>query len=355
MNNDIIFWHALRLTFDFGFETYKKIKKVFGKPRHAWQASSAFYQKHGFEKSIVEKVAARKQRQDPGDLFRNLLKQNIQAISHDSKDYPQNLKEISSPPPVLYYKGNIQLISKKNLISMVGTRKATSYGKAVVQMLVGGLVETDCIIVSGMAFGIDSEAHKAALKNNLKTIAVLGSGLDDAHIYPQSHLSLSNEILKKGGLILSEHPPGTEAFKSHFPRRNRIISGLSRGTVIVEAKEPSGALITAMFALEQNREVFSVPGSIFAATSDGCHRIIQLGAKLTRDAEDILVELNISKKKDSDEKPSDPILEILSKNPLDFDEISIETKLDSQLLSTKLLELELNGRVAKKGGMYYKV
>lgn len=354
MNNDIIFWHALRVTFDFGFETFKKIKEIFKTPRHAWQSSAASYAKHGFKKGLVEKIAARK-RVDPGHLFKQLRKQKIEVISYDSNEYPSLLKEIASPPPLLYYKGNIALASMAHCIAIVGTRRATHYGKAVVQKLIGGLAETSCVIVSGMAYGIDAEAHKIALKQNMKTIAVLGSGLDDANIYPQAHLPLSKTIIEAGGLILSEHPPGTDAHPGFFPRRNRIISGLSEGTVIVEAKEPSGALITAMFALEQNREVFAVPGSIFSETSTGCHKIISMGAKLTTSADDILSELRITRNTLSTQSDGEPITKLLLKKPLSFDEIIEETTLDIQTLSGKLLELELSGRVAKKGGMYYKV
>ncbi len=354
MNNDIIFWHALRLTVDFGYETFKKIKATFKTPRHAWQSSAAYYKKQGFSKGFVEKMAARK-REDPGSLFRQLRKQKIEVISYDSIEYPALLKEIASPPPILYYKGNIALASMAHCIAIVGTRRATNYGKAAVQKLISGLCDTQCVIVSGMAYGIDAEAHKVALKQNIKTIAVLGCGLDDASIYPRAHLPLSQHILQEGGLVLSEHPPKTEANPGYFPRRNRIISGLSEGTVIVEAKEPSGALITAMFALEQNREVFSVPGSIFAETSAGCHRIISMGAKLTTSADDIISELRMTRNTPSTQSDSEPILKLLLKKPLSFDEISDETSFDIQTLSGKLLELELAGRVAKKGGMYYKV
>lgn len=354
MNNDIIYWHALRLTVDFGFETFKKIKEIFKTPRFAWQSSAASYAKHGFKKGFVEKIAARK-RVDPGALYRQLRKNSIEVISYDSDEYPKILKEISAPPPILYYRGNIALPTHTNILSVVGTRRATHYGKAVVQKIISGLNETNMVIVSGMAFGIDAEAHMAAIKNGLKTIAVLGSGLDDANIYPQTHLPLSREILKHGGLLLSEHPPGTHARAEFFPRRNRIVSGLSRGTVIVEAKEPSGALITAMFALEQNREVFSVPGSIFAETSAGCHKILSMGARITTSAEDILTELNIPRNTPTTHPDSEPLTKILAERPLSFDEIMERTGLNIQTLSGKLLEFELEGKVAKKGGMYYKV
>ncbi len=353
MNNDIIFWHALRSTFDFGFEVFTKIKKIFGRPRDAWQSSSSSFEKHGFEKKVVAALAQRK-RVEPGELFRQLRKQKIELISYDSKEYPKILKEIASPPPLLYYRGDISLLSRKNLLAVVGTRKATSYGKAATEKIIAGMSEAPVVIVSGMALGIDAEAHKAALKNGLKTVAVLGSGLDDAHIYPQSHMPLAREIMRCG-VIISEHPPGEVAYKSNFPRRNRIISGLSRGTIVVEAKEPSGALITAYRALEQNREVFAVPGSIFSATSVGTNKIISKGARITTCADDILEELNIQSNLQPTKGSVSELLEVIAAKPLSFDEICITTKGEQQTLLTKLLELELDGKVAKKGGMYYKV
>lgn len=353
MNNDVVFWHALRSTFDFGFETFQKIKEVFKKPRHAWQASSSFYKKCGFEKGIVEKIGNRK-RIDPSESYKKLRKQNIEVISYDSKEYPSILKEISSPPPVLYYRGDIRLAAHHDMLAVVGTRKATNYGKAAVQKILSGFSQTSIIIVSGMALGIDGEAHETALSLGLKTIAVLGSGLDDASIYPQSHLSLARDILKTG-LLISEFPPESESFPSNFPRRNRIISGLALGTLVIEAKEPSGALITAYRALEQNREVFAVPGSIFSSTSVGCNKIISKGAHVVTCAEDILMELNIKSNTSSTQFSHEPIMKFLLEKPLTFDEISDKTQFDIQTLSTKLLELEIDGKVAKKGGMYYKV
>lgn len=214
-------------------------------------------------------------------------KKGIQIITFLDKEYPILLKNIYMPPPVLYCIGDLTLLQMKT-ISVVGTRLPSSYGVQATKLIVRDLVENNFAIVSGLAKGIDYLAHVQAIRSNGKTIAVLGSGFE--HIYPKEHFALAEDI-KKNHLLLSEYPPEVRPNKSYFPARNRIISGLSYGTLVVEAKEKSGSLITAQLALNEGREVFSIPGSIFSTTSKGTNLLIQDGAKLVMSSSDILTEL----------------------------------------------------------------
>jgi DNA processing protein len=208
-------------------------------------------------------------------------------INPNSKDYPRLLKEIYDPPTPLYVLGNLK---PKNelMIAVVGSRKPTEYAKELIPKLIKGLVKHKFTIVSGLALGIDTLVHEETLKHGGKTIAVLGSGLKN--IYPKANIDLARSILQKGGAILSEYSPTTEPRPYHFPKRNRIISGLSLGTVVIEAAKRSGSLITARMALEQNREVFAIPGSILSLNSKGTNQLIQEGAKLVTSVKDIIEE-----------------------------------------------------------------
>lgn len=213
----------------------------------------------------------------------------IKEINFSSDKYPKQLREIYNPPKRIYAIGNIEILNKVG-IAIVGSRKATEYGKKVAFRLSKDLSERDIVTISGLAKGIDSYAHIGSLNvQNGKTIAVLGSGIKV--IYPKENIELARQIVRKGGCIISEYPPDDTPNKSNFPERNRIISGLSKGVVIVEASEKSGALITADFALEQGREVFAVPGNIYSKTSVGTNKLIQQGAKLVTTYEDILDEI----------------------------------------------------------------
>ena len=207
----------------------------------------------------------------------------IEEISINSKEYPQKLKNIYDPPKKIYLIGNKDLLYQKG-IAIVGARDATQYGKKIAYNLAKELSEQNIVIISGLAIGIDSYAHKGALEKG--TIAVLGSGIDN--IYPKENLELAREIIKNKGCIISEYPLGTKPERLHFPQRNRIISGLSDGVVVIEASKKSGALITAEFALEQGKEVFAVPGDINKKQSEGTNQLIKDGAILLTSATDIL-------------------------------------------------------------------
>jgi DNA processing protein len=222
------------------------------------------------------------------EQIRNYKTNDIAVISIFDKEYPKMLKETYQPPWLLFAKGDLSLLAKNPKLAVVGSRQATQYGKNSIRLIFPGLIEKDVVIVSGLAKGVDSLAHEQAIKNGGKTIAVIAGGL--YHIYPKENLSLAAEMMKHQ-LVLSEYPPDTRPERWHFPARNRIISGLSNGTFIIEAKRKSGSLITANYAVNEGRDVFSLPGSIFNPYSIGANELIQQGAKLVTSAEDILVEI----------------------------------------------------------------
>lgn len=226
----------------------------------------------------------------PSKILEDLSNSNTQYITIIDKEYPALLKQISSPPIVLYYQGNISLLNTTGL-GIVGTRNPSVYSEQVLNLIIPDLVSTGFTIVSGFQRGVDTLSHKKTVEQNGKTIAVTGTGLDID--YPTGNRKLREQILSSNGLIISEYPLKTPPYKANFPRRNRIISGLSLGVIIVEAALQSGSLITAKFALEQNREVFAIPGSIFSSNSLGTHYLIQQGAKLIQNTQEIYNELGI--------------------------------------------------------------
>jgi DNA processing protein len=226
------------------------------------------------------------------DIIRDQIRQyetnEITVITILDKEYPPLLKEIYQPPWALFAKGDLSLLDKDPKLAVVGSRQATQYGKNAIRLIFPGLIDKGVLIVSGLARGIDALAHESAIRNGGKTIAVIAGGF--YHIYPKENMNLALEMMKNQ-LVLSEYPPDTKPLRWHFPSRNRIISGLSKGTLIIEAKRKSGSLITANFAVNEGRDVFSLPGSIFNPYSIGANELIQQGAKLVTDAEDILVEI----------------------------------------------------------------
>ena len=272
--------------------------------------------------------------------------------------YPECLKQIASPPLLLFCKGNLDLLSTPQ-IAMVGSRSATPNGLTTASQLAYDLVETGFTVTSGLALGIDGAAHKGALASKGHTIAVLGTGIDE--VYPKRHRLLFEQI-QKLGLLISEFLPGVKPHASNFPRRNRIISGLSLGVVVVEAEIKSGSLITTKYALEQNREVFAVPGSISSPLSQGCHYLIKQGAKLIENMDDILEEVSIfpksclyTNREQEKNKDDDPILEQLGFEVTPVDVIAQRVKLPIEQILPRLLDLELEDKIARVIDGYIKL
>ena len=283
------------------------------------------------------------------------MMEEIKTININDENYPKLLKEIEDSPEVLFYRGELK--PEENCFAVVGTRMASSYGKQVALEIAGDLAEAGLTIVSGLAPGIDTFCHQATLERNKRTIAVLGTGVDKKSIYPQSNLKLAEKILKTGGALISEYPPGTPGSKFTFPQRNRIISGLSLGVLVVEAKQKSGALITAHHAFSQNRKVFAVPGPIHSSNSKGPHYLIKKGAKLAENANDILRELNLpfprfhlGKEIKGENEGENLILGVLKEGALDVDKIIEKTKLSAAAAASTLAILEIKGKVRNLGG-----
>jgi len=256
----------------------------------------------------------------------HLAQQDIQIVSFKDPDYPQRLLQIASFPILLYYRGDLNSLSKQNLLAIVGTRKMTAYGKKVVSELLPSLIQKGIVIVSGLAFGVDAHSHRACLHSGGTTVAVQAQGVDQG--YPRGNQKLYEQIIQEGGCVISEFPflENETVEKFHFPRRNRLISGLSDGVLIVEAGEKSGALITARFALDQNRDVFAVPGDIYQHLSRGCLKLIRQGAKVITSAEDILEDFGFSMGK---EEPQSELPLMETRIPTDHFETNLEKEIFS--------------------------
>jgi len=292
------------------------------------------------------------------DESRLIKKENVKVITIKDEEYPANLKEIYSPPAALYVKGELKKEDKLS-IAIVGSRHYSNYGRDTAQRLAGELAQLGITVVSGMARGIDTFAHNGALDSKGRTIAVLGSGL--SNIYPPENKALVYKIAERGAVI-SEFPMATPPLAGNFPRRNRIISGLSLGTVVVEAAEKSGALITARCAYEQGREVFSVPGEVGRNNAFGTNQLIKDGAKLVETANDIIEELSVNikdilKRKFTSLKSLPDlseeelkIFQALTEEPLHIDDISINSMLPISKTSSILTALEIKGLVRKMPG-----
>jgi len=287
--------------------------------------------------------------------------QDIRKITIEDKSYPKLLKEIKNAPKILYYRGSLPQ-AEENCFAIVGTRLYSTYGKQLALEIAGDLAGTGLTIVSGLAPGIDAFCHQATVEQGKRTIAVLGTGLDEKSIYPQSNLKLVEKILEIGGCLISEYPPGTRGTQFTFPQRNRMVAGLSLGVLVVESKIKGGALITAEWAKRYKRKVFAVPGSVYSSNSKGCHYLIKQGAKLAENANDILKELNINLSIDknnkfnkSDNKEEVLILKILKEGSLDVDKIIERTKLPAPKVASLLAVLEIKGNVRNLGGNIYAI
>ncbi|MFZ5364845.1 MAG: DNA-processing protein DprA [Patescibacteria group bacterium] len=338
----------------------KRLFNYFPSLKDAFNARPQEMMQAGIEMSVAEEFAAKRKFIDPESELEKFQSAKLKAIFFTQPEYPAPLKQIHGSPALLFYRGNIECLSKISL-AVVGTRKISGYGQQIVPELVRGLVKAELTLVSGLALGIDSLVHSETIKYGGKTIAVLGSSIDRENIYPTSNRYLAQQILDNGGLLLSEYPIGTLPLRHNFPTRNRIISGLSVGTLVIEAGETSGALITAKYALDQNREVFAVPGPITSPVSQGTNDLIKQGAKLVTGVDDILEELNIEKIEEYSENkkilPASPIeqriLEILSDEPKHIDLVVKLTGLSAGEINSNLTIMEMKGMVKNLGNQNY--
>ena len=278
------YWIWLSLIKNLGSKRKLKLLELYKTPEEIYKLTKEELMNiNGIGEAIANDIMISKNEKILNDHIKYMNENNIKIININEREYPQALKEIYDPPISLYVKGNIEKLNNKN-IGIVGCRECTEYGKKSAEYFAYNLSKQNINIVSGLAKGIDSYAHLGSL-NTGNTIAVLGNGLDI--IYPKENLELANEIIKRGGTIISEYPCGTKPDKMKFPARNRIISGISSGIIVIEAKEKSGTLITVDFALEQGRDVFVVPGNINSINSVGTNDLIKQGARLVTTYEDI--------------------------------------------------------------------
>lgn len=287
MNKQRVLLRALSLIPGLGPVSIKKIINLYPNLELLWCTSYENLCKK-LNRRTVDIISSYIHKIDPYQLERELNIQAIKYISILDKEYPILLKEIYDPPIILYYKGNLNALSYENKLAVVGSRKISLYGKQIVPFLLKPIVEKNIILVSGLAIGVDSHAHQLSVNLNKPTIAVLGSGIDYKSFYPKENISLAQNIINNKGIIISEYPPLTSPRPECFPRRNRIISGLCQASLIIEAAERSGSLITAYQALEQNREIMAIPGSILLTNSLGTNKLLQRGAKLIVESNDIL-------------------------------------------------------------------
>lgn len=354
---DIKYWVGFSLIPGIGRVKLAQLENHFGNLGNAWRATPAELREAGLDRGSVQAIVTWRAKISPEAEMEKLDHYGVKVFKHNDPGYPSRLREIYDYPPLLYVRGSL-LPQDEWCLAVVGTRRATVYGRQVTEEIVTDLAQSKITIVSGLARGIDSIAHQAALAVGGRSIAVFACGLDI--VYPSENAALARDIMQHGALI-SEYPLGARPRAENFPRRNRIMSGMSLGVLVTEADETSGAMITAQMALEQNREVFAIPGSILSPASRGTNHLIQEGAKLVRDYTDILEELNlmtVARQLEMREviPASDTeslLLKHLSAEPVHIDEVCRNSGLPISTVSSTLAMMELKGLVKQSGPMSY--
>ncbi|MCA9883528.1 MAG: DNA-processing protein DprA [Anaerolineae bacterium] len=353
------YWLGFHLIPHMGAVRILQLKQTFGTLENAWKSSDGDLRQVGLPQNAYEAIIKQRKQVDLNAEWQRIADHHITFITLDDESYPADLRVIPDPPPVLYIQGKLTEADSLAL-AIVGTRRATRYGRDVTTMFARQLASRGVTIVSGMALGIDTAAHQAAIDGGGRTIAILGCGIDIT--YPKENYELAQRISQHGALI-SEFPLGTPPTGNNFPRRNRILSGLSLGVLVTEAPIKSGALITAETALEQNREVFAVPANIFNKVGQGCNQLIKDGATLVTDAGDILDALNVAyvrvttKQKTEQVSPESNtekiVLQLLETDPLHIDDIIRLSQLSANDVIAALTLLELKGLAITSGPMQY--
>jgi len=352
-----VYWVGFNKIRGIGSVKTRKLLDHFGDLSAAWGASEIDLLEAGLNPKTARSFIQSREAINPEKDLEQILEMGIQILTILDDEYPQKLKSIEQPPPVLYLKGTFEE-SDNFAVAIVGTRHLTGYGRQVTQELSNFLARNGVTVISGLARGIDSIAHDAALTAGGRTIAVLGCGVDI--VYPPEHRALSQRI-QDHGAIISDYYPGTQPEGINFPPRNRIISGLSIASVIIEAGEKSGALITAEFAVNQGREVFAVPGPIYSPRSKGTNRLIRDGALPLTDFNELLAVLDLSQVKEyryakkviQKDEIEQLLSDVIKEEPLHIDEIKNATGLSMEKVSAALVMMELKGIVRKVGSLTY--
>jgi DNA processing protein len=353
-SGDLAAWVELSLVPGLGGQRLRSLLSTFGLPNQVLNATRSQLGRVVPE-ALAASILERKSGSDVEKTLQWAARAGHQLVTLADAEYPKPLLEIPDPPALLYVAGNANLLSSRAL-SIVGSRNGTPQGLKNAQSFARAFSEAGLTIVSGLAIGVDSAAHRGGLEGRGSTIAVLGTGIDI--VYPRRNGPLAREIVSRGALI-SEFPLGTPPNAGNFPRRNRLISGLSRGCLVIEAALDSGSLITARLAAEQGREVFAIPGSIHSPLSKGCHALIKQGAKLVESAQDVLEELGVAATTAAN--PQDPgtdhhLLADMGFDPCDIDSLIARSGLTTEVVSAILLQLELEGKIASlPGGLYQRI
>ena len=353
------YWVLLNSATGIGPTRFQRLLELCGDARGAWEASDLELAAAGLERRSIDSLRRLRQRITPAAMSARLARLGVTALTLLDDTYPVSLRQVADPPPVLFVRGRLRPTDER-AVALVGTRRATAYGRAVAERLARELAAAGVTVVSGLAKGVDTAAHQAAVQAGGRTLAVLGNGLDQ--VYPPENAGLARDIVERdAGALVSEFAPGVPPDAINFPRRNRIISGLSQITVIVEAGEKSGALITADFALEQGRDVLAVPGSIFSPTHAGANSLLKQGAMPVTSVDDVL-ELLGSPEAASDELARDvpelapeesTVRQALSDEPRHIDELAHGLGLGPGTVAASLAMLELKGLARQVGSMLY--
>lgn len=357
MSDSRKYWIGFNLVKGIGAVRFQALLDHFGDVQSAWNAPTDVLRQSGLGQKTLENLLQIRAQVDLDRVWESIQAQGIQVLTWEDEAYPARLKEIDQPPPVLYLRGELKP-EDTWAVAIVGTRRITAYGRQVTEEVASALARDGITIVSGLARGVDSVAHQAALEAGGRTLAVLGSGVD--RIYPPEHRRLGEQVIAQGALV-SDYPLGTPPDANNFPPRNRLISGLSLAVIVVEAGATSGALITAAFAADQGREVFAVPGNINAPSSQGTNRLVRDGAHPLLDVQDVLEVLNLTMVTEQRVAravlPADAtearLLQVLGRQPLHVDDIRLQTGMPIEQVSAALALMELKGMVRQVGGMHY--
>lgn len=335
----------------------KRVMEFYKDPKLAWEAKAGEFRQFGIPQSVCDLFGETKKKLDPKNEFQKLVNQEIKVVTIFDQEYPQRLAQIYDPPVVLYYKGEIP--DTKNAIAIVGTRKITGYGRLVTEKFAKTFAQQGLVVVSGLARGVDTVAHQSTVEVGGQTIAVLGGGIQK--IFPAENSQLANAIADGYGAVISEFPPHYPHLAGNFPARNRIIAGLSQAVLVTEAAEDSGSLITARVALEENRDVYAIPGPITSDVSMGTAKLLQEGAKLVTTPEEILQDFKITPKSVQAvlinlEDNERQVFDSLVRESKHIDELCREFKKSTAQVSAILIKMEIKGIVKNVGaGVYAKV
>ena len=361
MDNKEKYWYSFARLTKTSSAFVNKLYSYFGSIDLAWNAKdNDLYKIEGIQKRQIEAFIEERKNITPQECMDYIKGRNIDFIHPEDARYPYMLKHIDNPPTGLFLLGNIDICNMERTLAVVGSRKASENSKNTLRNILSGFANTDICIVSGLAEGIDTVAHKTAIENNIKTIAVIGGGFDK--LYPKSNVELFNKIIDGNGAVITEYWPDTDAISWHFPVRNRIVSGLSKGVLIAEAAMKSGAMITGKLALEQGKELMCIPGLISNPNTEGIYSLLKTGATLITNTQDILDALNwefktnIQKKEEKTYNFSEEeklIYDILRKDSLTMDEIVTKTNLNINDLMVILTKLELDGVISQTHGEKY--